>query len=64
MSNTVSSQPCARALRPGDVVVMDNLGSHKGQAVRQAIRTAKAHLMFLPPYSPDLVRGSAGSGLN
>ena len=41
-------------LRPGDVVVMDNLGSHKGQAVRAAIRTAKAHLLFLPPYSPDL----------
>ncbi len=41
-------------LRPGDVVVMDNLGSHKGQAVRQAIRNAKAHLLFLPPYSPDL----------
>ena len=33
---------------------MDNLGSHKGQAVRQAIRDAKAHLLFLPPYSPDL----------
>ena len=33
---------------------MDNLGRHKGQAVRQAIRAAKAHLLFLPPYSPDL----------
>ena len=33
---------------------MDNLGSHKGQAVRQAIRAARAHLLFLPPYSPDL----------
>jgi transposase len=41
-------------LQPGDVVVMDNLGSHKGKAVRQAIRKAKAHLLFLPPYSPDL----------
>ena len=41
-------------LRPGDVVVMDNLASHKGQAVRQAIRSAGAHLLFLPPYSPDL----------
>lgn len=41
-------------LRPGDVVVMDNLGSHKGQAVRAAIRAAKSHLFFLPPYSPDL----------
>ena len=41
-------------LRAGDVVVMDNLGSHKGQAVRRAIRDAQAHLIFLPPYSPDL----------
>jgi transposase len=41
-------------LRPGDVVVMDNLGSHKGKAVRRAIRQADAHLIFLPPYSPDL----------
>jgi len=41
-------------LRPGDVVVMDNLGSHKGKAVRRAIRRAGAHLLFLPPYSPDL----------
>ncbi len=41
-------------LPPGDVVVMDNLGSHKAAAVRQAIRKAGAHLIFLPPYSPDL----------
>jgi transposase len=41
-------------LRPGDVVVMDNLGSHKSVAVRRAIRAAGAHLLFLPPYSPDL----------
>jgi transposase len=41
-------------LKPGDVVVMDNLGSHKSIAVRQAIRQARAHLLFLPPYSPDL----------
>jgi transposase len=41
-------------LKPGDVVVMDNLGSHKGKAVRRAIRKAGAHLIFLPPYSPDL----------
>ena len=41
-------------LNPGDVVIMDNLGSHKGQAVRQAIRSAGARLLFLPPYSPDL----------
>lgn len=42
------------ALRPGDVVIIDNLGSHKGKAVRQAIRAAGAKLFFLPPYSPDL----------
>lgn len=41
-------------LKPGDVVVMDNLGSHKGKAVRQAIRAVGARLLFLPPYSPDL----------
>jgi transposase len=41
-------------LRPGDVVVMDNLGSHRGKAVRQAMRKAGAHLVFQPPYSPDL----------
>jgi transposase len=33
---------------------MDNLGSHKGSAIRRAIRAAGAHLLFLPPYSPDL----------
>jgi transposase len=41
-------------LKPGDIVVMDNLGSHKGKAVRDAIRQAGARLFFLPPYSPDL----------
>lgn len=41
-------------LRPGDVVILDNLGSHKGKAVRKAIRAAGAHLLFLPKYSPDL----------
>ena len=41
-------------LAPGDIVVMDNLGSHKGRAVRAAIRAAKAKLFFLPAYSPDL----------
>jgi transposase len=41
-------------LSPGDIVVMDNLGSHKGRSVRRAIRAAGAHLFFLPPYSPDL----------
>jgi len=41
-------------LRPGDIVVFDNLGSHKGKAVRRSIRAAGAKLFFLPPYSPDL----------
>lgn len=41
-------------LKPGDIVVMDNLGSHKGKAVRHAIRATGARLLFLPPYSPDL----------
>src|SRR3546814_15431889 len=41
-------------LKPGDIVVLDNLGSHKSAAVRQAIRAAGAKLFFLPPYSPDL----------
>ena len=42
------------ALRPGDIVVMDNLGSHKSAAVRRAIRAAGARLFLLPKYSPDL----------
>jgi transposase len=41
-------------LKPGDVVVLDNLGSHKGKAVRKAIRAVGARIIFLPPYSPDL----------
>jgi transposase len=41
-------------LRPGEVVIMDNLGSHRGKAVRHAIRRAGAKLLFLPKYSPGL----------
>jgi transposase len=41
-------------LTPGDIVIMDNLGSHKGPAIRQALRAVGAKLFFLPPYSPDL----------
>lgn len=48
-------------LRPGDFVIMDNLGSHKGHAVRRAIRAAGARLFFLPKYSPDLHRSSSSS---
>jgi transposase len=49
-----AAQILAPTLRPGDVVVMDNLGSHKSQAVRDTIRAAGAKLFFLQPYSPDL----------
>jgi transposase len=42
------------SLRSGDIVVMDNLSSHKNLAVRAAIRSVGAKLFFLPPYSPDL----------
>jgi transposase len=41
-------------LRPGDIVVLDNLSSHKGAAVGRAVRSAGAHLLFLPQYSSDL----------
>lgn len=40
-------------LRPADVVIMDNLSSHKGPCVREMIEAAGAHLLYLPPYSPD-----------
>ena len=49
MSNSNSSK-----LKPGDIVVTDNLGSHKSPTVRQMIRKAGARLWYLPPYSPDL----------
>jgi transposase len=41
-------------LRPGDIVVMDNLPAHKGIEVKEAIEAAGAELLYLPPYSPDL----------
>jgi transposase len=41
-------------LRPGDIVIMDNLSSHKRSGVRKAIESAGAELRYLPPYSPDL----------
>ncbi len=43
-----------KTLKPGDIVVADNLGSHKNKAVRKLIRDAGAHLLFLPAYSPHL----------
>jgi transposase len=42
------------ALKPGDVVVMDNLSSHKIKGVRRLIEKAGAEVLYLPPYSPDL----------
>ena len=47
-------QQLVPVLKPGDIVIMDNLGSHKSAAVRQIIKAAGARLCFLPPYSPDL----------
>jgi transposase len=47
-------QQLVAALKPGDIVIMDNLGSHKSAAVRRIIRAAGARLWYLPPYSPDL----------
>ena len=44
----------APTLTPGDIVVMDNLGSHKVEGVREAIEARGASLAYLPPYSPDL----------
>ena len=46
-------QVLAPTLRPGDIVVLDNLPAHKPAAVRQAIEATGAQLQFLPPYSPD-----------
>lgn len=44
----------APELRPGDVVILDNLSSHKGEKARKIIESRAARLEFLPPYSPDL----------
>jgi transposase len=48
-------------LKPDDVVILDNLGSHKGKAVRKAIRDVGARLVFLRKYSPDLNPSSRSS---
>ena len=47
-------QQLVPVLEPGDIVILDNLGSHKSTAVRQTIQAAGARLWYLPPYSPDL----------
>lgn len=47
-------QMLAPALRPGDIVLLDNLSSHKTAGIAQAIAAQGAQLLYLPPYSPDL----------
>ncbi len=47
------NQVLVPTLKPGDIVIMDNLGSHKVQGIAQAIRSAGAEIRYLPPYSPD-----------
>jgi transposase len=47
-------QQLVHVLRPGDIVVMDNLAAHKVAGVREAIEARGAELRYLPPYSPDL----------
>jgi transposase len=51
---TYLEQCLVPTLRPGDIVVMDNLPAHKNQKVRRIIEAAGAQLRYLPPYSPDL----------
>jgi len=56
--NGISFQACVDqvlvpAISPGDVVMMDNLGSHKRPSVRASIEAAGGRLLYLPPYSPD-----------
>ena len=50
----MSRRSSSPTLRPGDIVIMNNLGIHKAKALRQLIRAAGAKLFFLPKYSPDL----------
>ena len=47
-------QLLAPSLKPGDIVIMDNLSSHKVSGIREAIESVGASILFLPPYSPDL----------
>jgi transposase len=49
----IETQVCP-TLRPGDIVIMDNLSAHKSRRVRELIEARGAHLEYLPPYSPDL----------
>jgi len=54
-------QMLSPALRPGDIVIMDNLAAHKVDGIAQAIADRGAELRYLPPYSPDLSRSSRPS---
>ena len=49
-----TEQCLAPSLEPGDIVIMDNLSSHKVAGIREAITAVGAYLLYLPPYSPDL----------
>jgi len=51
---TYIEQVLSTALKPGQVVVMDNLAAHKGSKIRELIEAQGCELLFLPPYSPDL----------
>jgi transposase len=51
--NYISNQ-LAATLRPGDIVLMDNLSSHKVKGIKEAVEGAGARLVYIPPYSPDL----------
>ena len=54
VSEAFVEQVLCPALSPGDVVVLDNLSSHKGERARRLVEAAGATPLFLPPYSPDL----------
>jgi hypothetical protein len=54
-------QQVVPTLKPGDIVIMDNLGSHKSVAIRRAIKAPGARLWFLPPYSRTSIRSSRPS---
>jgi len=51
---TYVTQCLSPVLRPNDIVIMDNLGAHKVDGIRQTIEACGARLVYLPPYSPDL----------
>ena len=53
----------APTLQPGDVIIADNLSSHKSAFAQNILKAQGSWMLFLPPYSPDLRQGSARSGL-